>query len=145
MAFRFPLATLLRLREIAEQREERLLGQIQNQIAQSRLTLEEIARRRKNILNQREQALNEKTSGVGVADFYGQSKALERVEMQTRDQLAKLIVLRDQQSRIYQVASRSREVLSGMRDDQKAAFCKDQTKLEQKALDDSFSSRLKFR
>jgi hypothetical protein len=36
MAFRFPLASVLRLREIHEQREERLLTQILAQITQTR-------------------------------------------------------------------------------------------------------------
>ena len=141
MAFRFSLATLLRLREIAEQREERLLGQIQNQIVQSRQTLADLALQREGVIRQREQALNQVTTGVALSDSYTQVKMIQGLEESGHEQLAKLLLLRDQQMKIYQSAHRNSEVLSEMRVEQKDEFYKERTKQEQKVMDDSFSSR----
>lgn len=145
MAFRFSLATLLRLREIAEQREERLLGQIQNQIVQSRQMLSDLASQREGVIRQREQALKETTSGVDLLNSYAQVKNIEGLEESGRESLAKLSLLRDQQMKIYQGAHRNSEVLSEMRVEQKEEFYKERTKQEQSAMDDNFSSRRNFK
>jgi flagellar FliJ protein len=145
MAFRFSLATLLRLREIAELREERLLVQIQNQIAQSRQSLADLAAQREGVVRQREQALQQTTSGFDLLDSYAQVKRLEGLEKSGREQLRKLLLLRDQQMKIYQTAHRNSEVLSDMSVAQKDAFYKERTKQEQSAMDDNFSSRRSFK
>jgi flagellar export protein FliJ len=145
MAFKFTLATLLRLREIAEQREERLLGQIQNQIAHNRQTLTDLATQRKDVIERREVALTEAVSGVDILDSYARVKAIESLEESGREQLEKLLALRDQQMKVYQSAHRDSEVLTEMRVEQKEDFYKERTKQEQSAMDDNFSSRRSFK
>ena len=144
MAFRFSLETLLRLREIAEQREERLLGQIEQQIAQSRQTLADLASQREAEIRRREEALHQSISAVDLMDSHMRVRALIGLEASGGKQLTKLTDLREQQMKIYQTAHRSSELLSGMRDDQQDAFCKEQVKQEQKAMDDHFSCRRRF-
>jgi flagellar export protein FliJ len=145
MAFRFSLATLLKLREIAEQREERLLGQIQGQIAQTRQSLSDLATQRVGLFRAREEALQQSTSAVDLLNSYEQVRGVERLEESGREQLAKLLTLRDQQMKIYQGAHQKTEVLTEMRGDQKELFYKELTKKEQSVMDDNFSSRRAFK
>lgn len=141
MTFRFPLATLLRLREIAELREERLLEQILAQIAEGRRTLVDLAERRLLLIQQRERSLQSSTSASNLTDSYVHVRAVERMEKDGREQVAKLLALRDQQMKIYEAAHRDRDLLSDMRLGQKEAFQKVRTRQEQNAMDDSFGSR----
>jgi flagellar export protein FliJ len=145
MAFRFSLATLLKLREIAEQREERLLGQIQSQIVQARQSLVDLATQREGLFRRREEALQQSTSAVELLNSYEQVRVVERHEENGRAQLEKLETLRVQQMKIYQDAHRKAEVLTEMRGDQKELFYKELTKKEQSVMDDNFSSRRAFK
>lgn len=144
MGFRFPLATLLRLREIAEQREERLLGQILNQIVQGRQTLADLEVQRRNLIAQRELALQQTTSAFDIMGFYGRMQEIDTLEATGREHLAKLVTLREQQMKVYEAAHRNRELLSGMKGEQLEAYRRDQTRQEQSAMDDNFSSRRRF-
>lgn len=145
MAFRFSLATLLRLREIAEQREERLLGQILAQMAQTRQTLNDLAAQRKSLIAQQEIALRQPTSAFDIHGFYGQMRAIDEMELTGREHLAKLATLREQQMKIYEKAHRDHELLCGIKSDKLEAFQREQTRQEQNAMDDNFSSRRSFR
>jgi flagellar export protein FliJ len=144
MGFRFPLATLLRLREIAEQREERLLGQILNQIVQGRQTLADLEVQRRNLIAQRELALQQTTSAFDIMGFYGRMQEIDTLEATGREHLAKLVTLREQQMKVYEAAHRNRELLSGMKGEQLEAYRREQTRQEQNAMDDNFSSRRRF-
>ena len=141
MAFKFSLATALRVREVAEQREKRLLGQIIHQIAQGRQTLAELDAEHRGIVAHRERTLQETTSAADIVASYERIRRLEEAERQARDQLAKLTTLREQQMRNYEAAHRSRELLSGIRSDQLYSFERERTRREQNAMDDGFSSR----
>jgi flagellar export protein FliJ len=144
MRFKFSLATALRLREIAEQREERLLGQILNQISQSRQTLSDLEVQRRDLVAQRELALQQTASAFDITHFYDRIRQIDEMERIAREQVAKLAALREQQMKIYETAHRNRELLSGMRSDQLDAFEREQTRQEQNAMDDNFSSRRRF-
>lgn len=141
MGFRFPLATLLRLREIAEQREERLLGQILNQMAQSRQTLIDLDLKRCDLAAQRELASQQSTSASEIQGIYGQMHEIDNLLLAGREHLAKLATLREQQMKIYEAAHRDKELLSGIKKDQLETFQKEQSRQEQNAMDDNFSSR----
>lgn len=142
MGFRFPLATVLRLREIAEEREERLLGQILYRIAQVRQNLIDIAERRQNLISTRESDLHISRPAAQLQSSYGQLDALELAKKQAEEQLAKLETLRSQQLVIYRTAHRDREVLAGMRTKQKDKYQADRSLREQKDMDDNFVSRM---
>lgn len=144
MGFRFPLATLLRLREIAEQREERLLGQILNQIVQAHQTLADLEAQRRALIAQRELALRQTTSGFDIMSYYERLRGIDDLERIGREHLAKLFALREQQMKVYEAAHRNHELLSGMKSDQREAYQREQTRQEQSAMDDNFSSRRRF-
>jgi len=145
MAFRFSLATLLRLREIAEQREERLLGQIQNHVVKSRQTLIELEAQRRMLITQRELAVQQLSSAAEMVSFYDRVRMIEELERSGREQLTKVEALRDQQMKVYEDAHRKRDLISGMREDHLEEYRREQARQEQNAMDDNFSSRRHFR
>jgi flagellar export protein FliJ len=141
MAFRFSLATVLRLREIAEEREERLLGQILKQIVQAKQAIADLEAHRSNLIRQREADLQNQMSAAELHVSYAQLRALEDKQKQAAEQLTKLETLRVQQLKIYEAAHRNRELLTGMREEQLESHRLEQTKLEQSIMDDNFISR----
>lgn len=141
MGFCFPLATVLRIREITEQREERLLGQILSQIAQAHQTLSDIEMQSRNLLAQREAALKHSATGMEVVTFDGQLRQLAAIQVAGKEHLAQLMLLREKQIHIYEAAHRNRELLSSIKTTQLEEFQRLRAKQEQNAMDDNFSSR----
>ena len=141
MAFRFTLATVLRLREIAEEREERLLGKILQQIRLLQDNLASIEVRREEIKQEREADLRARTSAAQLQSFYGQLAALELAKQQGQEHLTKLEALRAQQMKLYATAHRNRELLADMRETQREQFLAARALQEQKTMDDNFVSR----
>ena len=141
MAFRFTLATVLRLREIAEEREERLLGQIQQQIGMVRENLTHMAARRVEIQQEREAELRARTSAALLQSSYAQIAALDLARQQAEEKLTKLEALRSEQMKIYTNAHRNRELLADMRETQHGEFVAARALREQKTMDDNFMSR----
>jgi flagellar FliJ protein len=145
MPFKFPLATVLRLREIAEQREERLLGQIHSQLAQSRLALADLEARRRQLVAQRETSLQRSTSAVEITGFYAGLHLIDEHTASCKAQLVKLEAMRDQQTRIYMSAHADKETLSEMRKQLHQQYDRELVRKEQSELDDNFSSRRSLR
>jgi len=142
MAFKFSLATVLRLREIDEEREEKLLGQILSQITSTRLELEDLHRQVENLLRSREQQLQTTTSAAQLQITYGHMRALEILQKDVKEQIANLEELRDQQMNIYQNARRNREVVTSLRDQQRLVYREMKKRQEQALMDDNFAARL---
>jgi flagellar export protein FliJ len=141
MAFRFSLATVLRLREIAEEREERLLGQILQQIAQATQVIADLQAQRVHLIRQREADLQNQMSAAELHMSYTQLRALEDKQKPAAQHLTQLENLRIQQLKIYEAAHRNRELLTGMREEQLDTHRLEQTKVEQSVMDDNFISR----
>jgi flagellar FliJ protein len=145
MGFKFSLATVLRLREIDEEREERLLGQILSEITSTRLELDDLHRQVENLLRSREQQLQTTTSAAQLQITYGHMRALENLQKDVTEQIKNLEGLRDQQMRIYQNARRNREVVSSLRDQQQVVYRELKKRQEQSLMDDNFAARLSRR
>ncbi len=94
MAFKFSLATVLRLREIAEEREERLLMQIRQHMAQSQHELAELDARGIAVIAQRESELTNQIPATELQDSYMQISVLEERKRIVREHLMKLETLR---------------------------------------------------
>jgi flagellar export protein FliJ len=141
MGFQFSLATLLRLREIAEDREERHLAQILSQIARTRLSLRECQTQNMNLIRAREGQIRRQLSGAQLQITYNQLRSLELMQKEIQDQLDKLEVVRDQQMKTYEAAHRDREALSQIREKQLQHFRYEQSRREQSTMDDTFASR----
>ncbi len=141
MGFRFPLATVLRVREIAEEREERLLKQILEQITLSQQSLAELEAQRRALRQRQESAWLRSTSATEIAASYDQIRRLRDLEASAREHLEKLLLLREQQMAIYKTAHQSRELLSTIRNERLEQYRTTQERREQSAIDDAFSSR----
>ena len=140
MAFQFSLETVLRVRKIAEDREERLLSQILQQIAQCRQSLADLRSRRLNLGLERERALEAKTSAAELLFLNAQVQVIEDLEESGRQHLADLETLRAQQLKAYEAAYGNRKLLATMRDEQLDRFRAEQARAEQREMDDRFSA-----
>ncbi|RXH57271.1 hypothetical protein [Granulicella sibirica] len=145
MAFRFTLATVLRLREIAEEREERALSQILKEIAQAHQNLADIQARRVRIIALREVQLRARMSAAEIHISQGEIKALDLREKDAQAHIRKLDGLRQQQVKVYETEHRKRELLAGLREQQLYAYRREQTRQEQNMMDDNFSARRALR
>lgn len=141
MAFKFSLGTVLRVRRIQEEREERMLQQILFELSQ---TQEALARVEAEIAGSdaaRSTAVFKTTLGRNVQVSYGEMQQLKETRQELQVRLEKLKDLRDRQVKVYQLARRNREMLSDMRDRQRETYESEISRKEQKTLDDNFIAR----
>ena len=141
MGFRFTLAAVLRLREIAEEREERLLSSILRKIAQTRQAIEDVDAALLQMALGHDAGLSSTMVAGELQSFYERREILRAARRSHEEQLVKLEELRRQQLAIYQQAHRGRRMLTDMRMDQRAAWHAERSRLEQKAADDLFLAR----
>jgi flagellar export protein FliJ len=141
MAFQFSLATVLRVRGILEEREERMLQKILFEISQ---TLEILARTKAQIAGTDASRLADTFKpilGRHLHASYGEVKELVQSREDLEGQIEKLERLRDRQLTVYQQARRNREMLTDMRDEKRSAYESDVARTEQKTLDDNYIAR----
>ena len=141
MSFRFSLATLLRLREISEEREERALGRLLSEMAHAAQNLGELGTQRAEVARVRVRSMSAAISAAEIHISYQRVAFLEKREAEVKEELSKLELLRQEQLRKYEAAHRDREVLSGMREEQVDQYRREQLRREQNIMDDNFSSR----
>lgn len=141
MSFEFPLSTVLRVRGITEEREERLLQQILLEISQ---TLEALAAADAEIEGSnasRRGEIFKPIEGYNVHASYGEVKNLKQSKASLEQKMEKLKQLRDRQMKVYQAARRNREVLSDMHHAQRDAYNSELARREQMRSDDNFGVR----
>lgn len=141
MAFRFPLETVLRLRQIAEEREERAMEETLRKMALARRELTDLQAHRERLLQQGERALRSKISAAELLLLQGQIQAIRNREADGGAHIAHLEEQRQTQMKLYENAHRNRELLSCMREEQLEQFRRTQTRKEQMQMDDIFSCR----
>lgn len=136
MAFDFPLHSVLKVRSLAEEREERLLQRILQEIAATRLAVEDTELRiaETNLARGTQQA----AAATDLQARYAEVEQLRQQRAELQSHLAKLEQLRDAQMAKYSQARRDREMLSEMREEQRTAYDQQQARQEQSSLDDTF-------
>ena len=141
MGFQFSLATVLRVRKIHEEREERMLQQILFQIAQTRqaITLADVAISRANDL--RVCDTDKSLIGRDIHDSYGKIDQLKQDHHQLVERLEKLKQLKEMQVKIYDAARQSREMLTDMHEKKRSLYDSDVSRREQSVLDDNYIAR----
>jgi flagellar FliJ protein len=141
MGFQFSLATVLRVRGIIEEQEERMLQKILSEIVRTKEALE---------LTDAEIAKSDASRCVDILKpffghtlhaIYGEMKELKENRKNIEEQVIKLEELRDRQIKIYENARGNREMLSDMRKEKRNEYESEIARLEQKTLDDIFISR----
>ncbi len=141
MAFQFPLATVLRLRIMIEEREEGLLQKILLNIAGVFADIERIDVQLEECEALRHADTLKPHLGLHLHASYGEIKQLKERRQECEVQLQKLEAERDVQVTIYESARRDREMLSDMREEKRMAYEAEATKREQRILDDTYIAR----
>jgi flagellar FliJ protein len=143
MAFRFPLATVLQVRGILEEQEERMLKKILSEIARTREALAGIDAAMAQADAARCGDLFKPVRGHDIHASYGEVKALKQDPKNLEEQIGKLEQLRVKQLKIYENARRNREMLTDMREEKRSVYEAELARQAQKTLDDIFISRRK--
>jgi flagellar biosynthesis chaperone FliJ len=141
MAFRFPLATVLRVREIAKTREERALQRIQVEIARTMRQIEEINRLIAQAHAARAEALRTTMTAGQLQAMVLEAEAGAQQEIALQATLSGLHQQRDEQLKVYQASHRDHEMILNMKHAQREAYDQEQTRIQQKNLDDIFIAR----
>lgn len=144
MAFQFSLDAVLRLRTMVEEREERLLQQIAQELAKVSEQLETAHRRIVESYAAIGQESGNLAFGHELHAAYGEVTQSKELAKDLEARIAKLEPLRDKQRLVYQAARRDREVLTDMYRDQRRAYEHQRAREEQKALDDNYIARRVF-
>jgi flagellar export protein FliJ len=141
MPYRYPLQSLLRLRESLERQEENRLFAIAAQVAALRAQIEQL---RENEAQWRRAELQEIQEGIAgatlqfAADCADATRiACKKVEVALADLERKRLV----QLTAYQAACQKREVLQGLRERKETAYEMEAAHSEQQMLDDGFLLR----
>jgi flagellar biosynthesis chaperone FliJ len=129
------------LREIAEEREERLLMQIRQQMAQSQQELADLDGRCNAVIARRESELAGQIPATELQDSYMQIFVLDERRKIVREHLVKLETLRLQQMKAYETAHRNLEVIEQIREEKLELFQREQVRLQQHVMDDNFAAR----
>jgi flagellar export protein FliJ len=141
MAFRFALATVLRVRESIEQREERALQKIQLEMARVAHQIEELNEAMVKAHEAREQALRKAMPGGELQSMLWQVQAAGEAKKALLATLQEMEKLRLQQMKVYQAAHRDHETMINMFNEQRDAYEVEQARSQQKYLDDIFMAR----
>jgi flagellar FliJ protein len=141
MAFHFSLGTVLRVRGIVEEREERLLQQILFEISQTFEAIAQTDAQLAKLDDLRRQSLFQHFNGHNLHASYGEVEELKKNRKELEARMEKLEQLRDKQILVYETARRNREMLTDMREEKRTAYESDLARVEQKTLDDNYIAR----
>lgn len=141
MAYKFPLATVLRYRESLERREERALQAILADMGRIRRAIESVSAEIVYAQNARNEAIKETLPAVNLQGLIDSvHKAIDRKNALI-EALAETDKRREAQTERYQAAHRDRQMLSDMQTKQRDAHEQQRARAEQKVLDDIFAAR----
>ena len=141
MAFRFTLKTMLRLRESLERAELQLLQAIAAHVVRVRAEIESLDARAEEA---RRQLLRDASGGISGAELrFGalREAAWQELRSGLQEKLAELEKLRRAQQMRYKEARQRREILSNLRERQYEAYRLEQSRREQKLVDELFVIR----
>ncbi len=141
MAFRFPLATVLRFRDSMEKREELALKQILMEIARTRLQIEQLTRQIAQAQRAVEKTLEKPVSAAHLQSMVNEIDVLADRKKALIESLASFERQRQIRMQAYQAAHRDRRMLSEMADRQRDAYEQERARREQKFVDDVFAAR----
>ena len=142
MGFRFTLASVLRFRESIEEREELALQKVEFELARVRRRLDELTEELAKASNEREAALQKSMEAFRLKNLQDEMNAAVQTKQILFETLATLRSQREAQFRLYQAARVNRRTLTDLQIHQQSAWEQEQVRVEQKQLDDIFSSRM---
>ncbi len=141
MSFLFKLRTPLRVREIAEEKEERLLTQLLQKLTELQVDLSTVQQQQADLVDSRDRHLRDRLSAAELQMYYSQASSLEQAEVEIKQRIVKCELARQEQTRAFQAAHQDREVLSELHVRAKEEFTQMQARRDQQAMEDAFISR----
>jgi flagellar export protein FliJ len=141
MAFQFSLDTVLRVRGIVEEREERLLQKILFETAQAVEGLAGIDAEIAKTDVSRHAEIFMPSIGHNLHASYADLKSLKQLRVEVAGKIEKLEQLRDRQFIVYAEARRNREMLTDMLEEKRGLYEGVLARSEQKSMDDNFIAR----
>jgi flagellar export protein FliJ len=141
MAFQFSLGTVLRVRGIVEEREERLLQRILFEITQTHENVLRIDAEISKTDDSRRAEIFRPSTGHDLHASYQEAQELKQRRREVAGQIEKLEQLRDKQFVVYAEARRNREMLTDMREEKRTVYDVGMARSEQKTLDDNYIAR----
>jgi flagellar export protein FliJ len=141
MGFQFSLATVLKVREDIEEREERALQRIKAEMARVENEIDSLTAQIAREHREREEALLRPMAAAHLHALLADSQAAEERKKALLKYLQTLDLQRQQQMTVYQAAHHARETLSNMSEKQREVYDQEQTRVQQKNLDEIFMSR----
>jgi flagellar export protein FliJ len=142
MGFRFAMASVLRFRESIEKREELALQKIQLEVSQVGRYIDELTKALAKASDERDEALRDWMQAYRLKDLQDEMKAAVETKQSLCEMLAKLKSQHDRQMKIYQTARANRRMLTDLQKQQRETWDHEQARIEQKTLDDLFTSRM---
>lgn len=141
MAFRFPLATLLRFRESNETAQELALKRIVNEIASVQLELKALEEEKNQVRERRDRELSRPVPAVQLQEIVEQEQRLNEAWERLGKRVAELEGRREAQLESYREARQEREILSALLEQQGEAHRRREGRKEQAVVDELFLRR----
>jgi flagellar export protein FliJ len=141
MPFRFPLATVLRLRESVQKQEERALQKIVLEMARVARQIDQVTVEIAEACNAEERAMQQPIPASQVQMLvWNKQAAMEKRASLDRNRRT-LEQQRDRQLKAYHAAYRNSETLIDLRDSQRDKYEQEIARADQKRMDDIFGAR----
>jgi flagellar export protein FliJ len=139
--FRFSLASVLRVRESIERREELALQRVEMEVVRVKHRIDELTQELARAGEARENALRNSIPAYDLQSMDAQMNAALDAKQILLDTLQTLQQQRDAQMKLYQVAYNGRQMLTDLLEQKKNEYKQEQDHAQQKRIDDLFASR----
>lgn len=141
MPFRFPLATVLRVRESLQRHEERALQKIVLEMARVARRIDHLTAEIAEAFNAEERAMQRPIPASQVQMLVWTTQAAIEMRMALERDRQTLERQRDRQLKVYHAAYRNSETLIELRDSQREKYEQEESQADQRRLDDIFGAR----
>jgi flagellar export protein FliJ len=141
MTFRFSLAQVLRVRESIEKREEQALQRAEQEVRQTQRRIEELTAEMTKVEHARAEALLRSVRAIDLQGMQAEMAAAAEARQTLLETLETLHQQRDLQLKLYQDAHNGRQMLTDLEEEHRAEYEAEQTRAQQKRLDDLFAAR----
>ncbi|HUB29867.1 MAG TPA: flagellar export protein FliJ [Terracidiphilus sp.] len=142
MPFQFTLATLLRVRESIEKREEIALQRAEAEVVRARQQIEELTSRIAHAAEAREKALQAPIKAHELQNMEAELNAVVAARTALIQRLQVLKEQREAQMKRYQAAYSNRQMLTDLSTQQRNEYEQEETRAQQKRIDDIFAARM---
>jgi flagellar FliJ protein len=141
MPYRFPLATLLRYREMREDQQLQALEQAMSEAAAAGAELARLADQLRRCEEMRNQALGSVLAGVELQQAFREEASLRRQMEETRQRIQLLNENVKNVRESYLLALQQKNVVASLRDQQAEQYSREEARKEQVQADEMFLLR----